>query len=665
MTDTAEAAIEHGVILDIPLNKLKASPRNARRTPHGEAAIEALAASIAVKGVLQAPVVQPEMGEEGAPTGFYLVTIGEGRRLALRLLAKRKRIKKTEPVRCVVDTAHDPHEISLDENVTRSAMHPADEFEAFKALADERGLGAEEIGARFGVSAHVVRQRLRLGAVSPKLMQTYRDGDLTLDQLMAFAVSEDHERQEQVFEQLAWNRSAPTIRRAMTETKVPAGDRRAIFVGEAYAEAGGRVLRDLFTEDGGGWLDDVALLDRLAAEKLEALAREVRAQEGWKWAEAHIDYPHAHGFSRVYPHAVERSAEDKATIAALGDEYDALLAEWDGADDLPSEIESRFGEIDAALQAYGDGTAFDADDLARGGVFVVLDYNGQRRIERGFIRPEDVKPTPEVEVAKVAAEDGADRGAEGGAVAANEESEGDPAAPLPDRLVMDLTAHRTMALRNVLASDPTTALATVVHSLALFAFYGPHDRPTCVEIGARSASLEAMAPGIADSVAARQVADRHEAWAVRLPKAATDLWAFVSALPGDDLLALLAHIAGLTINAVVNPMDRRPGALSHADVLTEALELDMTAYWSPTANSYLARVTKAKIGEAVTEGVSSDAAARIADLKKGEMAEAAEQLLEGRGWLPKPLRRAGQVVESMAELAAVEPLEVVMESAAA
>ena len=91
----------------------------------------------------------------------------------------------------------------------------------------------------------------------------------------------------------------------------------------------------------------------------------------------------------------------------------------------------------------------------------------------------------------------------------------------------------------------------------------------------------------------------------------------------------------------------------------------MTAYWSPTANSYLARVTKAKIGEAVTEGVSSDAAARIADLKKGEMAEAAEQLLEGRGWLPKPLRRAGQVVESMAEPAAVEPLEVVMESAAA
>jgi ParB family chromosome partitioning protein len=644
MTDTAETAIEHGVILDIPLNKLKASPRNARRTPHGDAAIEALAASIAVKGVLQAPVVEPETDEAGAPTGAYLVTIGEGRRLALRLLAKRKRIKKTEPVRCVVDTAHDPHEISLDENVTRSAMHPADEFEAFKALAEERGLGAEEIGARFGVSAHVVRQRLRLGAVSPKLMKTYRGGDLTLDQLMAFAVSEDHERQEQVFEQLSWNRSAPLIRRAMTEAKVPASDRRAVFVAEAYAEAGGRVLRDLFTEDGGGWLEDVALLERLAAEKLEALAREVRAQEGWKWAEAYIDYPHAHGFSRVYPHAVERSAQDKAAIAALGEEYDALLVEWDGAEDLPPEVEARFSEIDAALQAYGDGTAFGADDLARGGVFVVLDHSGQPRLERGLIRPQDAKPAPQVEPA---AEGDADGDVGGGVVAECEEPEGDPAAPLPDRLVMDLTAHRTMALRNALASDPATALAAVVHSLALFAFYSVYDRPTCVEIGAKSASLEAMAPGIADSIAGRQIADRHEAWAVRLPKAAADLWTFVSALPGDDLLALLAHLTGLTINAVANPMDRRPGALAHADVLAETLELDMTAYWSATASSYLGRVTKAKIAEAVAEGVSVGAADRIADLKKTQMVETAEHLLSGRGWLPKPLRRAGQTFEPL------------------
>src|SRR6185503_15161615 len=102
--------------------------------------------------------------------------------------------------------------------------------------------------------AHVVRQRLRLGAVSPTLMTVYREGGLTLDQLMAFAVSEDHERQEQVFDQLGASRGGHFIRRAMTETKVSATDRRAMFIGaEAYAEAGGTILRDLFTEDGGGW----------------------------------------------------------------------------------------------------------------------------------------------------------------------------------------------------------------------------------------------------------------------------------------------------------------------------------------------------------------------------------------------------------------------------
>lgn len=145
---TAKAVLsESGAVIDISLNKLKKSPRNARKVPHSEAAIEALAASIGAKRMLQALVVEPELDATGAPTGFYFVTIGEGRRLAQRLRAKRGEIKKTEPIRCVVETALDAHEISLDENVTRSNMHPADEFEAFRELAERRGLGPEEIAA--------------------------------------------------------------------------------------------------------------------------------------------------------------------------------------------------------------------------------------------------------------------------------------------------------------------------------------------------------------------------------------------------------------------------------------------------------------------------------------------------------------------------------------
>ena len=220
MTDSTQTAFTHGDEIAVPLNKLKKSPNNARKIPHTNAAIEALAASIAVKGMLQPPRIEPELDGEGQPTGFWLATIGEGRRLAQGLRVKRKEIKKTEPIRCVVDLDNDAHEISLDENVTRSAMHPADEFEAFRDLAERRGFGPEEIAARFGVSSHVVRQRLRLGAVAPALMAIYREGDLTLDQLMAFAVSENHGRQKQVFEQLGpYNRNPNVIRRAMTEAQ--------------------------------------------------------------------------------------------------------------------------------------------------------------------------------------------------------------------------------------------------------------------------------------------------------------------------------------------------------------------------------------------------------------------------------------------------------------
>jgi ParB family chromosome partitioning protein len=215
-----EIVAESGTERFIPLNKLKKSPNNARKTPHSEASIEAYAASIAAKGILQNLVVEPELDAEGAATGFYFVTIGEGRRLAQLLRVKRKEIKKTEPIRCVIDTANDPHD-----------MHPADQFEAFKKLADERGFGAEEIAARFGVTPQVVRQRLRLGAVSPKLMEIYRSGDLALDQLMAFAIIVDHARQDAAYERLSHNRDASTIRRMLTEANVAATDRRAIFVG--------------------------------------------------------------------------------------------------------------------------------------------------------------------------------------------------------------------------------------------------------------------------------------------------------------------------------------------------------------------------------------------------------------------------------------------------
>jgi ParB family chromosome partitioning protein len=643
MTAKTEVSFESGTEIDVPLSRLKKSPKNARKVAHTEAAIEALAASIGAKRMLHPLIVEPEVAEGGEPTGSYLVTIGEGRRLAQRLRAKRGEIKKTEPIRCVVETVLDAHEISLDENVTREGMHPADEFEAFRDQAERRGFGPEEIAARFGVSAQVVRQRLRLGAVSPKLMAIYREGGLVLDQLMAFAVSEDHERQEQVFEQLGpYNRSASVIRRGMTESKVSATDRRAVFIGtEAYAEAGGPILRDLFTEDRGGWLEDVALLDRLTLEKLAAFAQDVRANEGWKWAEAYIDYPHGHACSRVYPSHVERSAEDTARMEALASEYDGLVATCSEGDEFPAEVEARLAEIDAELEAFGEDFAYRPEEIARAGVFAVLNSDGTARIERGNVRPEDVPVVEQQDEPAPGARaegEGAAPGEAGEAPEANaEEAEEDEGlAPLSDRLVADLTAHRTVALRDALAEDPDAAMLVVVHAAVLRTFYATASA-TCADVRLLCADLGREAEGIEDGVAARRIAERHESWARQMPQEETDAWAFVLSLDSDSRASILAHCVGLTVNAV-HGWERRPSAWAHAEVLATHVGLDMTAYWTPTARNYFGRVTKARIGEAVAEAVSEEAAACLAGLKKPEMAQAAEPLVVGTGWLPALLR---------------------------
>ena len=649
---------ENGETVFIPLNKLKKHPNNARKTPHSEASIEGKAASIAAKGMLQNLVVEPEIAD-GEPTGFYLVSVGEGRRLAQLLRAKRKEIKKTEPIRCVIDTANDAAEISLDENVNREDLHPADEFERFRELSENRGWGAEEIAARFGTSAHVVKQRLRLGAVSPKLIQVYRDGGLTMDQLQAFAITDDHARQEHVFEHLSHNKEPWIIRRDLTASNVAASDRRAVFVGpEAYKDAGGYIIRDLFTEDRGGFYEDAALLDRLVLDKLERIAAEVQGAEGWKWASAYIDWPHAHGMRRTYPREVELTEEDIAAHDAAQEELERLSAEWeDKNEDLPADVDKRLAELEAEIEKIGgERYAYDPDEIARGGVFVVLNYDGEARIERGFIRPEDEAPEPEepeaedggtvIDGVRVNAHgevmDDGEHDEDGNHVSALETEDEDAeedVKPLSDSLIRDLTAHRTLALRLALGEQPDMALIAVTHALAAQTFYRGGGDAHCLEIRPISASLGGHADGIEDTAAAKMLADRHAGWAADMPRDVADLWGFIAGLDHASVMALFAHCAAQTVNALKLPWEQnKRHAHATADRLATAVALDMRAHWTPTVRSYLGRVSKAHILEAVVVGASLEAAERIKDKKKMEMAEKAEQLLAGTGWLPLPLR---------------------------
>lgn len=628
MTVHTKVAPVSGAIIEVALNRLKKSPRNARITAHKSADVETLAASIAAKGLLQPLVVEPERDQDGEPTGSYLVTIGEGRRLAHKLLAKRKAIKLSHPVRCIVDVTNDAREISLDENVTRFAMHPADQFEAFRQLAQEKGWGAEEIAARFGVTPVLVRQRLRLASVSPKLMALYRQDEMSLEQLMAFTLTDDHARQEAVWSRLNWNNEPYYIRRLLTEDRISSHDKRAVFVGaQAYEAAGGTIERDLFSEGADGWFADPALLDQLAQARLEEAAVAVW-KEGWKWANACIDYPSGHGLRRVYPRERPFSEEQGQRYADACAAYNALAARWEQAEDIPPEVDADLCARQDAVEALNAARyGYEPDDVARSGVFVVLAHDGTIRYERGFVLPED-EPQAEPDGGEAPdSETGEPTGAK------------TPAKPaLSERLVADLTAHRTAALRHALGEQPQIALLALTHAVVLAAFYFGHDLGSCLSVRIGSEALAPYAPGIAESTAGHALEARHAAFAARLPEDPQEVWHVLDGWSAEDRLAILAHGAALSLNAV-QPSVRRTRAHDHADAIALRLGLDMTAYWSVGVDSYLGRVTKGLVLEAVREATSPADASRIEMLKKPEMAAQAEVILSGTGWLPPPLRR--------------------------
>jgi len=643
---------------DIPFNKLMLSQSNVRHVKAG-VSIEELAEDIARRTLLSSITVRPVLDDNGAETGMYTIPAGGRRFRALELLVKQKRMNKTALVPCIVRTDGLAEEDSLAENVQRAPLHPLDQFRAFQAMR-EKGRTEEEIAAAFFVSASVVKQRLKLAAVAPSLLDAYAEGEMTLDQLMAFTVNPDHAGQEQVWEALQrhYSRQPYEIRRMLTEGAVRASDKRAQFVGlDDYVEAGGEILRDLFQQDDGGWLQDAALLDVMVREKLAEEAEAVRA-EGWKWVEVDTEFSYGHtfGMRRVHGEAVPMSDEEAASYQALKAEYDALEAEHAEADELTDDVDARLGEIEEAMEALeARPVRFEAEDLALAGAFVSIDSSGRLRVERGYVRPDDeqveeVEDTGEFAPEAAPVEDTDNTVAS----ASDEEEEDDGLKPLSDRLVMELTAHRTLALRNALAQDPQVAFLAALHAMVLRLFYR-YAVDSCVEIEPRNAAFGSQVPGLGDTGYAQAIDQRHETWARNLPKACEDLWEVLTEFDSCSREALFAHCVSMSVNAVHDPYQRRPRAIAHADVLAGTVGLDMAkAGWTVTGDNYLGRVTKARILEAVRDAKGEDAADRIAGLKKAEMVTAAEDLLVGTGWLPDPLRTPPLPEEDAPEIELVD-----------
>ncbi|MDH0909637.1 ParB N-terminal domain-containing protein [Rhizobium pusense] len=647
---------------DIPFNKLVLSQSNVRRIKAG-VSIEDLAASIARRGLIQSISVFPVVDAEGNETGMFEVPAGGRRFRALELLVKQKRLAKVSPVPCVVrerDGAILAEEVSLTENIERAPLHPLDQYRAFQDMRD-KGMSEEEIAAAFFLPAQIVKQRLRLASASPALLDVYAEDGMTLEQLMAFTVSNDHARQEQVWDAIkdAWSKEPYQIRRMLTETTVRASDKRAVFVGiETYEAAGGIVMRDLFQSDDGGWLQDAALLDRLVAEKLKATAETIAA-EGWKWIEVAVSFPYetTRGLRELQGEPLDLSTEEQTAIEALNAEYQKLEAEYEGADELPDEVDQRLGEIETALATFETRPVrFESDDIARAGVFISIAHDGSLDIDRGYVRVEDEAPI-ETDGA-VGVQAGADPAEPtvqravitiGSQTTDPEDDEEDGVIkPLPERLVIELTAYRTLALRNAVAENPHVAMTALLHKLVSDTFM-TRMYTGAMEAGVKHVFFPAQDDALKDSPSARAVRDRHAGWAGDIPNEDDALWDWLAGLDDASRMALLAHCVSYGVNALVerpNPhsssgvsqhtLDMR---LSQADRLTRATGLDLVeAGWRPTFGNYLNRVTKPRILQAVREGAGEQAAQLIDHLKKSDMAKEAERLLAETGWLPEPLR---------------------------
>ena len=629
-TKTAPAL---GQVRMIPLNTLVQSKKNVRTTrPRG---IADLVASIPVHGLLHPLQVEPDAN------GCFEVVAGKRRLQALKALVKKKVIAATEPIPCRdVDPAMGL-EVSLVENVGREDMHPADEFVAMKKLHDD-GLPVEDIAARFGVTKTVVLQRLKLAAISPALMKRYRAGEMSLEILMAFTLTEDHVRQEEVWEHLpSWDRQPARIKRLLTEGDVSASDGRVVFVGlDAYEKAGGALRRDLFDENG-AYLSDSVLLDRLAAEKLKGLGTEVEA-EGWAWVETAVsrDYNYIHLHGRIHPKTVALSKTDQARLDQLAEQYDALAQSAAVGDDDPKAL-ARLSALDAEIEALEAKTRqFTKAQMKNAGAYISVDRDGDLSIDRGLVKPEARKA----------------RGDDDEASETPAEQPKKAPKTHSDALLEHLTTHKTLALQAMVAASPDLAydllVAELVKGLYLSSPYNPR---SCFLLTLERPPIE-LDEDLAEAPAHRAWVEQYQRWTLRLPQEASEVLGYVQKMRAEDKAELLALCLSASVDAVCR---RKEGGTVHrygyADQLAEALGLDMSQWWQASAVGYFEWVRKDVALDAVREAKGEAAADNLTKMKKADLARAAEDRVAGTGWLPEPFRVGARAPQAGETEASAEP----------
>lgn len=604
--ETHTVALRHATLAHVYHWQLVRSRYNVRRK---RTALGQLKALIRSQGLLQNLVGYWQLAD-GKATGLIEIVAGERRMDSIGELLEEGQLPHDYDIPVLIVSEQEAIGISLAENMGREPMHPADVFDAMFALANA-GRDADELALAFGTDTAAVRRWLRLARVAPMLLELYRRDEATYDQMAALAVSEDQEAQVRAWEGLPpHERSAWRLKNLLTQGEINVRtDRVARFVGVAALEQAGAVIRrDLFSAQDDGYLADPARLEELAVARLERLARRVRG-EGHAWVAVVLRAEHAFiaGYGRAPLCDLTPDAAQQARLDAIDAEREALTMATNGnlTDKERARRERQLRMLRERRQAVERELVVpEAQYAGLSGALVTLDSEGHPVIHRHLIRPEDkphAAPT---------------KGAKG-------------ERPLhPERLIRQLTAHRTLALAATVAVQPHVALAVAVQSLWR-GLSGGRKNAAGIVLSAYQCPEELRAsPATAALTACEQRLDP-----ASMPAGLPLPW--LMAQTPDTLLTMLAFAVARSLDTVQGD-ESTHGAYEE---LAAAVQLDMRDWWQPTAKEYFSHLTKARLIEVVTANLSQHAAVPLEGVSKEVAAQMVERAFAESGWLPTLLCR--------------------------
>lgn len=616
-----------------PHSKFIVSKLNVRKT--GGMNIEVLAALILASGQVLQNVVAFKQIKKGKETGVLEIVAGGRRWRAVEMLILSGKLSADFELEYLEVTEEEAVQISLTENSGREAMHPADEFEAMHELVI-RGKTVEDVAAAFGMLPIVVKRRLRLANVAPSIFKLYREEKASLAQLEALALTDDHAKQEHVWQALpTYNRQPYNIHALLTRGSVDTkSDSVARYVGvAAYEKAGGVVTKDLFSDNDAGYMEDAPLLEKLAMDKLEKYSKKI-TQEGFAWVDislrATADIIRAYGKPRLvrrepteaeqatYEQLNQEQSKFEEDQSALYDNDDATDEEYEAMRDRNTALEARWAEYNALLESP------EPEDAKITGALLTLSEQGKIVVHRNLIRPDDKK-----RIAKEAKGDTSQGG---------DESDEKQRSTHSEKLTRNLTAQRTAALQAELMDRPDVALVAFTYRLVKRAFYERDYSDSIVKVSTEHVPLTSNAPDIEQSKACQAIEAKRVELKRLLPteREKDTLFSWMLEQEQKTILDLMAFCTATAINAI-QPDDSASGEFGQ---LGKAVDLNMSNWWTPTQDTYFKHVSKQRIVDVVTEAVSSNDAIPLGGMKKTVAAEAAERAVAGRNWLPELMKAA-------------------------